>query len=238
MVDGAYEYSSSQDNVTVRSFKGTFKNGVPIGTISGRFSKGWTFTGQTDENGLPDGLWKASSSFEVQYEKWEHGVLLDSYIIDKSTGDKRTANESIRQGIQQLIYLNPAFWMTRGSKNWDGTFLEKKKADIDDDNETVFVTVEQMPSFPGGYSALASYIASSLKYPPVAYENGVQGRVVVTFVVEKDGSVSNAQIARSIDPSLDKEALRVVRSMPKWNPGKQSGIVVRVKYNVPVVFRL
>ena len=104
--------------------------------------------------------------------------------------------------------------------------------------QKVFDVVEQMPSFPGGNGALMSYLSSHLQYPVVAQENGVQGRVVVSFVVERDGSISDVKIARSIDPSLDKEAVRVVKSMPKWNPGKQNGSAVRVKYNVPVSFKL
>lgn len=102
----------------------------------------------------------------------------------------------------------------------------------------VFDVVEQMPSFPGGPSALMQYLSSNIKYPVVAQENGVQGRVVVSFVVERDGSITDVQVARSVDPSLDREAQRVVRNMPKWIPGKQNGQAVRVKYNVPVAFRL
>ena len=102
----------------------------------------------------------------------------------------------------------------------------------------VFDVVEQMPSFPGGQGALMSYLANNIKYPVVAQENGVQGRVVVSFVVERDGSITDVQVVRSVDPSLDREAQRVVRSMPKWIPGKQNGQAVRVKYNVPVSFRL
>lgn len=102
----------------------------------------------------------------------------------------------------------------------------------------VFDVVEQMPSFPGGPSALMQYLSSNIKYPVVAQENGVQGRVVVSFVVERDGSITDVQVARSVDPSLDHEAQRVVRNMPRWIPGKQNGQAVRVKYNVPVAFRL
>lgn len=102
----------------------------------------------------------------------------------------------------------------------------------------VFDVVEQMPAFPGGMAALNSYLKDNLRYPPVAMENGVQGRVIVSFVVEKDGSVTDVNVARSADPSLDKEAVRVVKAMPKWIPGKQNGQAVRVKYNVPVTFRL
>ena len=102
----------------------------------------------------------------------------------------------------------------------------------------VFDVVEQMPSFPGGPSALMQFLSSNIKYPVVAEENGVQGRVVCTFVVEKDGSITDVRVIKSVDPSLDKEAMRVVKSMPKWIPGKQNGSAVRVKYTVPVTFRL
>ena len=102
----------------------------------------------------------------------------------------------------------------------------------------VFDVVEQMPSFPGGNSALMEYLHNNVKYPVVAQENGVQGRVVVSFVVEKDGSITDVRVVRSVDPSLDREASRVVSSMPRWIPGKQNGSAVRVKYNVPVSFRL
>ena len=102
----------------------------------------------------------------------------------------------------------------------------------------VFDVVEEMPSFPGGQGALIQYLADNIKYPVVAQENGVQGRVIVSFVVERDGSISDVKVARSVDPSLDREAQRVVKSMPRWSPGKQNGSTVRVKYTVPVVFRL
>ncbi len=102
----------------------------------------------------------------------------------------------------------------------------------------VFDVVEEMPSFPGGQGALMAFLSSNIKYPVVAQENGVQGRVIVGFVVEKDGSISDVKVMRSVDPSLDREAQRVVRAMPRWKPGKQNGSAVRVKYTVPVVFRL
>ena len=102
----------------------------------------------------------------------------------------------------------------------------------------VFDVVEEMPSFPGGQGALMAFLSSNIKYPVVAQENGVQGRVIVGFVVERDGSITDVKVMRSVDPSLDREAQRVVKSMPKWKPGKQNGSAVRVKYTVPVVFRL
>jgi len=102
----------------------------------------------------------------------------------------------------------------------------------------VFDVVEQMPSFPGGMGALMSWLSQNIKYPVIAAENGVQGRVIVQFVVEKDGSITDVKVAKSVDPSLDKEAARVVGSMPHWIPGKQNGSAVRVKYTVPVTFKL
>lgn len=102
----------------------------------------------------------------------------------------------------------------------------------------IFTVVEQMPMYPGGDAALMGYLRDNINYPTIAAENGVQGRVVVGFVVERDGSITDVKILRGVDPSLDREAMRVVKSMPRWNPGKQNGSAVRVKYQVPVSFRL
>ena len=102
----------------------------------------------------------------------------------------------------------------------------------------IFEVVEQMPSFPGGDAALMQFLSKNIKDPVVAEENGIQGRVIATFVVERDGSITDVKVVKSVDPSLDKEAIRVLKSMPKWIPGKQNGSAVRVKYTVPVTFRL
>ncbi len=104
--------------------------------------------------------------------------------------------------------------------------------------EEIFQVVEEMPSFPGGMGELMKFLGNNIKYPAVAQENGIQGRVIIQFVVEKDGSVANPVVVKGVDPALDKEALRVVKSMPNWTPGKQRGKAVRVKYTVPVTFRL
>lgn len=104
--------------------------------------------------------------------------------------------------------------------------------------EEIFMVVEQMPEFPGGIKELMDYLGTNVKYPENAMKKNVQGRVVVQFVVEKDGSLSEASVIRSIDPDLDAEALRVVQTMPKWKPGMQKGQAVRVKYTLPVSFKL
>ncbi len=111
---------------------------------------------------------------------------------------------------------------------------EEKK----EEETRVFDVVEQMPSYPGGSGALMEYLSKNIKYPPVAEENGVQGRVILQFVVERDGSITDVKVLKSVDPSLDKEAIRVVKSMPRWIPGKQNGQAVRVKFTLPVTFRL
>lgn len=102
----------------------------------------------------------------------------------------------------------------------------------------VYYEVDEMPSFPGGLNGLMTFLAQNMVYPVTAQENGVQGRVTVSFVVETDGSITDVEVARSVDPFLDREAMRIVKAMPKWTPGKKDGKPVRVKYTVPVVFRL
>lgn len=105
------------------------------------------------------------------------------------------------------------------------------------DEQAIFEVVENMPEYPGGQAALMEFIAQNLQYPTVAKEAGTQGRVIVQFVVERDGSITNAKAVRSV-PSLDEEAVRIINAMPKWKPGMQRGKPVRVKYTLPVMFRL
>lgn len=132
----------------------------------------------------------------------------------------------------------------KGNDDANGEVLKAKEVIAEpeppkhEEEDKVFDIVEQQPMFPGGQTALMKYLSEHTKYPVVAQENGVQGRVTVQFVVEKDGSISDVHVLRGVDPSLDKEAVRVVKSMPRWTPGKQNGINVRVNYRVPVLFRL
>ncbi|WP_289858914.1 energy transducer TonB [uncultured Muribaculum sp.] len=117
----------------------------------------------------------------------------------------------------------------------DEIVVEEKKPV---EENKVFSAVEQMPQFPGGESALMQYISKNIKYPPVAMENGIQGRVVVQFVVTKTGKIGEVKIARGKDPDLDKEAMRVVKSLPDFIPGKMNGQAVNVWYTLPVTFKL
>ena len=125
-----------------------------------------------------------------------------------------------------------------------GTAVEVKYVPVtvveeEPEEQTIFEVVEQMPEFPnGGMAGLMQFLSKNIKYPTIAQENGTQGRVTVQFVVNKDGSIVDAKVIRGVDPYLDKEALRVIGTMPKWKPGMQRGKPVRVKYTVPVMFRL
>jgi len=104
--------------------------------------------------------------------------------------------------------------------------------------EVIFTVVESMPDFPGGDAARIKYLNENIKYPQMARESGIQGRVFVTFVVEKDGNVTDVRIMRGIGGGCDEEAIRVIKNMPKWNPGKQRGKSVRVQFNMPILFKL
>lgn len=106
------------------------------------------------------------------------------------------------------------------------------------EEQQIFQVVEEMPEFPGGMAECLKFLGKNIKYPTISQENGVQGKVIVQFVVNRDGSIVDPVVVRSVDPYLDKEALRVIKTMPKWKPGKQRGKPVRVKYTVPVTFKL
>lgn len=130
-------------------------------------------------------------------------------------------SEDTQEAAQTAVYTPPA--------------VEEEEEEA---AQQIFTVVEEMPEFPGGMNELLKYLAKSIKYPVIAQENGIQGRVICAFVVNRDGSIVDAEVLRGVDPSLDKEALRVINAMPKWKPGKQRGKPVRVKYTVPVTFRL
>ena len=179
---------------------------------------------------------------KIEVEKVKSSVKFVPPVIKK---DEEVKPEEELKSQDELNKSNTAIgaFDVKGNDEATGEVLKAKEViaqpEPPKEEETkVFDVVEQMPSFPGGPSALMQYLASNIKYPVVAEENGVQGRVIVTFVVEKDGSITDVRVVKSVDPSLDKEAQRVVKSMPKWIPGKQNGSAVRVKYTVPVTFRL
>ena len=117
-------------------------------------------------------------------------------------------------------------------KEGDDSNLQK------DDNDKAYDVVEEMPQYPGGVGKLMEYVSMNVRYPKEAESKSIQGRVVTTFVIEKDGSIADAEVVKSVDPALDAEALRVIKAMPKWTPGKQDGKPIRVKYTMPITFAL
>ena len=118
------------------------------------------------------------------------------------------------------------------------TTASAQKTVVSQKNEKVFDVVEQMPEYPGGMEALFEFLKNNIKYPEDAQKQKVEGRVIATFVVETDGSISNIEVVKHAFPSLDAEAVRVIQAMPKWAPGKQKGQAVRVKYTIPINFNL
>lgn len=136
--------------------------------------------------------------------------------------------------IDELIILD-----TELNKDQEINFANLIRDDSEErENDGFFLVVEEMPEFPGGEAALKRYLATAVKYPIIAQENNIQGRVSIQFIINTRGEVTNATVLRGVDPSLDKEALRVVESMPRWKPGKQRNKTVRVSYTVPINFVL
>lgn len=178
-------------------------------------------------------------------DEFKEMVNIDEIIQRKKTAQElaaRHAAEMLARKIQEELAAQRTESVSNEKpvslNTGDANNAVTAKADIKHDGH-IFTVVEQMPSFPGGQGALLEYLAKNIHYPAVAEENRVQGRVIVTFVVERNGSITEAKVTKSVDPSLDKEALRVIRSMPNWIPGRlKGGEAVRVKYTTPVTFRL
>lgn len=157
-----------------------------------------------------------------------------------------TVDESREMRTQEELNSNPNIQISivdnlDGSTSRDAVApeeLREHRAVVQEEPQKPFITVEQMPRFPGGDTELMKFLANNLKYPAVAAENDIQGRVVIRFVVGKDGSVSDITVLRPLDPSCDREAVRVIKSMPKWIAGMQNGRNVPVYYTLPVLFKL
>lgn len=175
-------------------------------------------------------------------EKVKSSIAFTPPVIKKDSEVKPEEEMKTQDELKETKTAIGAFDV-KGNDEAGGTVL-KAVEDIaapeppkqEEEQNKIFEVVEQQPSFPGG--SVNGWLAEHIKYPVVAAENGIQGRVVVQFVVEKDGSVSQVKVVRGVDPSLDKEAQRVISSMPKWIPGKQNGVSVRSRFTVPVTFRL
>lgn len=178
-------------------------------------------------------------------EKVRSSIKFTAPVIAK---DSEVKKEDEFKSQNQLMTSNVAMGAFNVQGNDEGGAVLKAQEAITapaapepetkEEETKVFDMVEQMPSFPGGEGALMEWLNKHIHYPAIAQENGVEGRVIVQFVVGRDGSVSDVNVVRSVDPSLDQEAKRVVRAMPKWIPGKQNGKSVNCKYTLPVTFRL
>ena len=149
-----------------------------------------------------------------------------------------TVNDYVYEEVQQ----QPQAKIVKKGKNNAQVKMRAKTVEVKEEKETEaeqpLEVVEEMPKFPGGDEGLMKFIQENVKYPEKALKTGSQGRVIVKFIVEKDGSISGAEVIKKVNEHLDAEALRVINAMPKWTPGKQKGKVVRAKFVLPVTFRL
>jgi protein TonB len=156
--------------------------------------------------------------------------------------DEDIKDEELMKTQQELTETKADISVATVEGNPGGTVdiadLQEHKVIVEDQKPQIFSHVEVMPQFPGGDVALMKWLQENISYPAIAAEQGIQGRVVLRFVVKPDGSVDDVEVQKGLDPSLDKEAVRVVKKMPKWIPGKQNGNPVYVYYSLPVVFRL
>lgn len=185
---------------------------VPNATIGAKISKNSVI----QEIDIPKTITDANGKFSFQAVE---GITIISAQIQKISASQ---NISKQDRLNLKIELPSAVAMKK----------------IADETEDVFDVVENMPSFPGNQAAMIKYIADNLRYPAKAEDAGIQGRVIISMIIEKDGSISNPGIMRSVNPDLDAEAIRIISNMPKWSPGTQRGEKVRVRYTVPVMFRL
>lgn len=170
------------------------------------------------------------------------------YIVDNEVVERSDFEKINPQDISSIDVLkDAASHKLLGEKSKKGVIIvttkneaQKAKVSVPKEGEEsmIFTVVESAPTYPGGESALMNYLAKNIRYPTIASENGIQGRVIVSFVVKADGSVDDVKIEKGIDPSIDLEAIRVVKGMEKWSPGKQRGKAVDVKINVPVEFSI
>ena len=177
-----------------------------------------------------------------QVEKVKSSIKFTAPVIKKDE-DVKPEEEMKNQDDLQKTKTTIGAFNVQGNDEVGGEVLKAKEEIAQpepskEEENKVFDVVEEQPSFPGGQGALMQWLSDNIKYPVIAAENGVQGRVIVQFVVSKTGSISDVKVVRGVDPSLDREAVRVVSQMPKWTPGRQNGTTVNVRYTLPVTFRL
>lgn len=177
-----------------------------------------------------------------QVEKVKSSIKFTAPVIKKDEDVKPEEEMKNQDDLQKTKTTIGAFNVV-GNDEIGGEVLKAKEEIAQpeppkEEENKVFDVVEEQPSFPGGQGVLMQWLRDNIKYPVIAAENGIEGRVIVQFVVSKSGSISNVNVVRGVDPSLDKEAVRVVSNMPNWTPGKQNGTTVNVRYTLPVTFKL
>ena len=230
-----------------RLYQGLFEHGVMTGNAIFKYANGDTFEGIFANNSVSEGKYSVKNNgryFQGRFKNgkpdkgnWydKNGIIIQAANEDmgKKTANENNSKPTIKQDVTQ------ASQTTRQTNNEKPQMLASINENKNDSNENeIYYVVEHMPEFDGGISGLMQYLNEAIKYPAIAAENGKQGRVVVQFVVNRDGSISDVKVITSVDPYLDREAIRVISSMPKWKPGINHGIPVRVRYTVPVNFRL
>lgn len=182
-----------------------------------------------------------SESLEIMRIDNDHLILKRKgtglYVTDRKDKKGRVINKILNIGTRDAYYFYGSDALMKKIEA-EKEEREAKAKVYTPTSDKLYDVVEEMPQFPGGPSALFEYLSKNVNYPEDAEQSGVQGRVVLSFIIDNDGSVTDIKVQKSLFPSLDAEAVRVVKTMPKWVPGKQDGFYVRVKYNVPVTFRL
>lgn len=257
MLNGSYQFEGVAPTLYARlSASLTLKNNKLVGAVkaSGFISPRWdmgSLTGQFDENGYADGIWIYDTTpyegIKIYRATYKNGYLLKSSVEDTTTGDissKSVDFAFLARSIVINMKENLEYLIDRGWIAFESYEITKQgtppaeNETPESESDKILEVAEVMPQFPGGQSELMAYLAKNIKYPATAQENGTQGRVIVEFVVKSDGSISDVQVARSVDPALDQEAIRLIEAMPKWIPGRQNGQNVNVKYTLPILFKL
>lgn len=175
-------------------------------------------------------------------EKVKSSIKFTAPVIKKDEDVKPEEEMKTQEDLQKTKTTIGAFNVV-GNDEVGGEVLKAKEEIAQpepskEEENKVFDVVEENPSFPGGQAALMKWLNENINYPVIAAENGIEGRVIVQFVVSKTGQISDVRVARGVDPSLDKEAVRVVSNMPNWTPGRQNGTTVNVRFTLPVTFKL
>lgn len=228
-------YKSYHKNGQIKSSE-IYKKGKKAGLCKYYYENGkLRFEEAYNEYGMADGLFKTYYENGQLESLYTYRNNIKSGIYQEFYENGRLREEGRYDSGQRIPYQSPN---TKSSSDSNNTSQNNRITESKVKNSKVFENVDIMPTFSGGDSELRKFLASNLKYPTIAAENGVEGRVVIRFVVGIDGSISDVEITHSLNPSCDREALRVIKSMPAWIPGTQDGIKVPVYFTLPVIFKL